>query len=198
MKIIYRKGNDPVNLITITGLFLILLFLALEPAAGQQRREEAHPLRERLFFGGSFGLQFGTFTDIEVSPVAGLWVLPRIGIAAGPVFRYYKNPYDHTTIYGGTGYIQYLFLQDFNNIIPVGIHAGLFFQLEDEALSLESAYFKNPNLNGRFLLNTILAGGGVRQPLGQRSSLNFIFLWALNDAGYGIYGNPEIRISVIF
>jgi len=198
MNKIYGKRNNPVNLIITTGLFLIIIISTVSPAAGQQKRDEPPPLKERLFFGGSFGLQFGTFTDIEVSPVAGLWVLPRIAIAAGPVFRYYKNPYDHTTIYGGTGYIQYLFLQDFNNIIPVGIHAGLFFQLEEEALSLESAYFKDPTLKGRFLLNTILAGGGIRQPLGQRSSLNFIFLWALNNYDYGIYGNPEIRISVIF
>jgi len=198
MKYIFGTKYDFVKVIRYSGLLVMLLSLTLTKATGQRPRNEVPPLKDRLFYGGSLGLQFGTFTDIEVSPIIGLWVLPRVGIAAGPNFRYYKDPYDHTTIYGGRAYIQYLFLQDINNIIPVGLHLGLFLHGEDEALSLESAFFKTPGSSGRFILNTFLAGGGVRQPLGQRSSLNFMFLWALNNSEYSIYGNPEIRISVIF
>jgi hypothetical protein len=198
MKYIFGIRYDFVKVFKCSGLLVILLTLTLTWANGQQTRKEVPPFKDRLFYGGSLGLQFGTFTDIEVSPIIGLWVLPRVGIAAGPNFRYYKDPYDHTTIYGGRAYIQYLFLQDINNIIPLGLHLGLFLHGEDEALSLESAFFKAPNSSGRFILNTFLAGGGVRQPLGQRSSLNFMFLWALNNSEYSIYGNPEIRISVIF
>lgn len=167
-------------------------------ANAQQTRKEVPPLKDRLFYGGSLGLQFGTFTDIEISPIIGLWVLPRVGIAAGPNFRYYKDPFGHTTIYGGRTYVQYLFLQDFNNIIPLGLHVGLFLHGEYEALSLESAYFRDPYSSGRFMINTFLAGGGIRQPLGSRSSLNLMFLWALTNSDYSFYGNPEIRISVIF
>ncbi len=66
-------------------------------------------------------------------------------------------------------------------------------------LSLESSYFKDPPYTSkRFLLNTFLAGGGVRQQLGPRSSMNLTFLWALNDSGYGIYGSPEIKVSFMF
>jgi hypothetical protein len=187
MKIIYMKRSGSVGLFKNIASTMILLLVAITTINGQQQRNEVPPLKDRLFFGGSFGLQFGTFTDIEVSPIVGLWVLPRIAVAAGPVFRYYKDPFDHTTIYGGTSYLQFLFIQDFNNL-----------QGEYEALSLESAYFRNPATSGRFLLNTLLAGGGIRQPLGTKAALNFIFLWALNDSGYGIYGNPEIRISVTF
>ncbi|MCK7533107.1 MAG: hypothetical protein MZV63_19755 [Marinilabiliales bacterium] len=48
------------------------------------------------------------------------------------------------------------------------------------------------------MLNTFLAGGGIRQMLGPRSSMNITFLWAFDDSGYGIYGNPEIRVSFMF
>jgi hypothetical protein len=198
MKYIFGTRYNFVKILKYSGLLVIFLSLTLTKTTGQRPRNEVPPLKDRLFYGGSLGLQFGTFTDIEVSPIIGLWVLPRVGIAVGPTFRYYKDPYDHTTIYGGRAYIQYLFLQDINNIIPVGLHLGLFLHAEDEALSLESAFFKAPGSSGRFILNTFLAGGGVRQPLGQRSSLNFMFLWALNNSEYSIYGNPEIRISVIF
>lgn len=182
-----------------TLIMVVILLICDAVTLGQKVRNDIPPIKERLFYGGGLGLQFGTVTDIEVTPVVGLWVLPRLGVAAGPTFRFYKNPYYRTTIYGGRSYLEYILLQDLDNIIPLGIHAGLFIHGEYEVLSLESALFKtDPNATGRFLVGTFLAGGGIRQPLGQRSSLNLTFLWALNDSGYAIYGNPEVRVSFIF
>jgi len=188
-----------------TGIIVkSILVAALVMFAGpsgmcQQARKDVPPLKERLFYGGGFGLQFGTVTDIELTPVIGLWVMPRLGVAAGPTFRYYKNPYYQTTIYGGRTYLEYIIIQDFDNVIPLGVHLGLFLHGEYEVLSLESKLFRNdPSATGRFLSGTFLAGGGIRQLIGQRSSLNLTFLWALNNSGYGIYGNPELRVSFIF
>src|SRR5512146_394918 len=112
-----------------TLIVLAILLFTGSAASGQQQQQAGKykpPLRERLFYGGGLGLQFGTITDIELSPIVGLWVLPRVGIAAGPSFRYYKNPYYRTAIYGGRTYVEYLILQDFNNMVPIGLHLGLF------------------------------------------------------------------------
>lgn len=179
---------------------VLLMLIAIFPATyGQKEKVEVPPLKERLFFGGNFGLQFGTITDIQFSPVIGLWLLPRLGVAAGPNFRYYKDPYDRTTIYGGRTYLQYIVVQDLNNVIPLGIHAGLFLHGEYEALNLESSVFKLPPYTSeRFMTHTILAGGGFSQRIGRRSSFNIMFLWALNDEGYGIYSSPEIRVGFSF
>jgi hypothetical protein len=198
MILIYKK-YDLIKVNKRICLLLILLFITISGIFGQQVKKETPPLKERLFYGGSFGLQFGTVTDIEFSPIIGIWLLPRIAVAAGPDFRYFKDPFDHTTIYGGKTYGEIVFLQDLNNIIPLGVHLGLFFHGEYEFLSLESSFFKSPPYDSeRFITNTFLAGGGIRQQIGRRSSLNLTFLWALNDSGYGIYGNPEIRVSFIF
>ena len=195
----YNKRYALLKKIRYSCLLLIFLFISISVIYSQETRRDAPPLKERLFYGGSFGLQFGTITDIEFSPIIGIWVLPRVAVAAGPNFRYFKDPWDHTTIYGGKSYIEFIFLQDLDNIIPLGLHLGMFLHVEDEALSLESSFFKTaPYDSKRFMVNTILAGGGIRQQIGQRSSLNLTFLWALNDSGYDIYGNPEIRISFIF
>jgi len=182
------------------ALFLaILLTGSCGLSSGQDRTRDIPPLKDRLFYGGNFSLQFGTFTDIEVSPVIGLWVLPRVAVAVGPDFQYYKVFSTSTVIYGGKSYIEVLFLQDLDNVIPLGIHLGLFLHGEYEALSLESAAFQTPPYDsGRFMTHTFLAGGGIRQQIGKRSSLNFTFLWTLNDPGYNIYGNPEIRVSFMF
>jgi hypothetical protein len=190
---------DTARIVRRNGLMILLLFGITYMITGQQNNREVPPLKERLFFGGNIGLQFGTYTNIDISPIIGLWVHPRIIVAAGPDFLYYKDPYNHTTIYGGKVYTEIIFLQDLNNMIPLGIHLGLFLHGEYEALSLESAYFAPARYDSeRFMVNTFLAGGGIRQQLGRRSSMNLTFLWAFNDSGYGIYGNPEIRVSFMF
>ena len=182
-----------------------LIYIALLSAfsatilSAQKTREVPPPLKERLFFGGNLGLMFGTITDIQISPVIGLWVLPRVAVAIGPDYRFYKDRYDRTNIYGGKGYLQFYVIQDINNLIPIGGHMGIFFHLEDEVLSLESAFWKYPPLTSkRFYINTVLAGGGISQQIGRRSSLNIMILWALNDTGYEVYSNPEMRVSFNF
>lgn len=178
---------------------LLFAFLTVSGIRAQTIKEQAPPISERIFFGGSFGLQFGTLTNIQVSPVVGLWLLPRLSIAAGPDFTYYKFYNDKTTMYGGKAYTQFVILQDLNNIVPLGIHMGMFFHLEDELLNLESAYWKNPPYaSERFNINTLLVGGGISQQLGRRSFMNVVLLWAVNDSGYQVYGEPEIRLSFNF
>jgi hypothetical protein len=185
---------------TLCALFaLVFLFSTFSVSYSQQVSNEVPPLRERMFFGGNFWLSFGTITDIQIAPVIGLWVLPRVAVAVGPNFRYYKDQYDETNIYGIKGYLQYVLLKDLNNLVPLGVHTGIFFHLEDEVLNLESSFWQyDPVATDRFTINTLLIGGGISQQLGRRSAMNFMVLWALNDSGYGVYSNPEIRISFNF
>jgi hypothetical protein len=165
----------------------------------QLTREEAPPLKERIFYGGSFGLQFGTLTDIQIAPVIGLWVLPRVAIAAGPDYRFYKYYTQKTQIYGVKTYAELTVLRNINSVIPIGTNTDIIFHVEDELLSLESAYFKDlPYKSDRFYLNTVLVGGGLSQQLGKRSFFNFLILWALDDSGYGVYNNPELRMTFLF
>ena len=177
---------------------ILILFSSFSIISGQKLRKEPPPFRERLFFGGNFGLQFGTITDIQFSPVIGFWILPRLSVAIGPDYRFYKDRYDRTNMYGGKGYLQFVVFQDINSVIPIGVHTGVFLHLEDELLSLESSFWKSPITTGRFNINTVLAGGGISQQTGRRSSLNIMVLWALNDSGYEVYSNPEIRVSFNF
>ncbi len=47
----------------------------------------------------------------------------------------------------------------------------------------------------RVNVNTVLGGVGISQQIGRRSAVNLMFLWVLDDSGYNLYNNPEIRIS---
>lgn len=156
--------------------------------------------RDRLFYGGSFGLMFGTVTDIQVAPVIGYWVLPRVAVAAGPSYRYYKDQVDKTALYGGRGYVQFVIVQDLNSVLPVGVHTGIFLHAEDELLSLKTSFWKNPPPyeTDRFYVNTLLVGAGLSQQIGKRATLNFMVLWPVSDMKYEIYSKPDLRISFIF
>ena len=172
-----------------------------------QKSENGTPaLKDRLFFGGNMGLMFGTITDIQISPVVGYWLLPRLAIAVGPTYRFFKSadyynqyPVDKTSIYGAKTYAQLVVIQDISSFIPMGSHTGIFLHIEDELLSLQANFWKYPlNPPGRFYLNTVLLGGGISQQIGRRSSMDFMVLWPLNESDYNIYNKPEIRISFIF
>ena len=199
MKIIDREyGRGKLRII----IFIILIFLSLSklPLSAQQERRDIPAIRDRLFYGGSMGLQFGSLTDIQLSPVIGFWILPRLSVAIGPDYEFLKNSYNgKTDIIGGSAYTQIVVIQDINNLIPIGMHYGIFLQAEDELLSLESLYWKMPPVSSeRFFINTPLAGAGLSQPIGKRASLNLAVLWTLETPEYDIYSNPEIRISFTF
>jgi hypothetical protein len=185
------------NLIMIACL--LIAFSTVAQDYGTREPEDNPPVRQRLFFGGSFGLQFGTVTNIEVSPLVGFWLLPRVAVGAGPSFQYYKDPFGRTTIYGGRAMLQLKLVQDLNNIIPLGLNTGIFVTGEYEALSLEKSFFiATPGSEGRFYYGSFLAGAGLSQPTGKRSSMNITFLWSLTGNEYGIHDTPEIRIEFYF
>jgi len=195
-----------------TLLFIFLLiFTSFSAASGQAVKgdqfpydqkptNDTPPVKDRLFYGGSFGLMFGTITDIQVSPVIGFWVLPRVAVAAGPTYRYYKDQIDRTALYGGRAYVQFVVIQDLGSLLHVGGHTGIFIHVEDELLSLKTSFWQNPPpyKSDRFYVNSVLAGAGLSQQIGRRSSLNFMLLWPLNETVYEIYTKPEMRISFIF
>jgi len=185
----------------ILSLNIAILLLTVASASAQigGRNMNKPPLTQRLTYGGSFGLQFGTITNIEVSPLIGVWLLPRLVVVAGPSWQYYKDPFDRTSLYGGRAFGRFMFVQDLNEILPLGLSLGFYVHAEYEALSLD-ADFWNPGLpqNTRIWEHNSLAGLGISQRLGMRSSFNISFLWSVTESEYQLYTNPEIRIDFLF
>jgi hypothetical protein len=204
MKITFRREHCKELRILLISVSCMILFSSLQaqvfgPEEESVTKKAAPLLRERFFYGGSLGLQLGSITDIQFSPVLGFWITPRLGVAAGPDYRYYKDPYARTVIFGGSVYTQFIVIQDLNNLIPLGMHYGFFAMVEDELLSLQTSFWKYPPYTSdRFFINTPLAGGGIKQPLGRKASLDLMVLWPLKTPDYDIYGNPVVRISIIF
>jgi hypothetical protein len=184
-------------------LFLLLSFLPVTLFAQQMEEEEKIRPIDRLFFGGNFGMQFGTITSIEISPLAGYYITPKLSAGAGIRFEYFKDkgyyaPYE-TTIYGGDIFTRYIIISNLGEGLNIGLNTGIFAQIEYEALSLEKMYFEPPyTQDGRFIVHSVLVGGGIIQPLGSRSAFLFSILYNLNETSRSPYSNPIIRVGFTF
>lgn len=191
------KGRQ---LVTKYHLLFVLIALFSASAHGQLRseRNSAPPLRERIIIGGNFSLQFGTYAYVDLSPTVGIWVLPRISLAAGPSYKYLKDPFGSTDAYGGKAYTRFVLIQDLDKLIPLGFRMSLYAHGEYERMSYRSDYFFTAYENNRFIQDFVLAGFGISQYVGIRSSVNISVLWVVNESEIQIYDSPEIRIGFTF
>jgi hypothetical protein len=103
-------------------------------------------------------------------------------LITGSTKKSYINYSSQTHIYGGKAYVEITVLRNINSVIPIGANTDIILHLENNLLSLESEFFRNPPLTSeRFLMNTVLGGPGISQQVGKRSALNILVLWALNE-----------------
>ena len=192
----------------IIGLLTLalILFTGLTPSSlFAQTEDEMEDLRpiDRIFFGGNFGLMFGTVTNIEISPIMGYYLTPRLAAGAGIKFEYFRDkgyyaPYK-TTIYGGNLFSRYTIIKNLGEGLNIGLNTGIFAQAEYEALSLERAYFEPPYTeDGRFIIHSVLVGGGLIQPVGRRSAFMITVLYNLNETARSPYSNPVVRVGFTF
>ncbi len=143
---------------------------------------------DRIYTGGGIGLQFGTQTFVNISPLVGYRLTEKFSVGLSATYLYYRykdyNPaYSYSSnIYGGSVFSRYL------------IFENLFAHVEYEVLRLE-ARDNVSRLLGTKDITSILVGGGYRQMIGDRSSINLMLLYNLNETTYSPYQNPIIRIS---
>lgn len=171
----------------------------VEPAKENQRKppekekeKPKTPWRDKVFFGGSFGLQFGTITLIDISPLVGIRLTRQLQIGTGFSYKYFKNnryrpPYS-TTILGGRFFARYQVIDN------------LFLHLEHESFGFETRDSTGRKIGRRWYHN-VLVGGGYSQPLGRRSALNIFILYNLNHrpSRPSVYSSPWItRIDITF
>ena len=184
--------------LTISTVFFFFIVISIVAQTGGGRSGTAR----RHFFGGNFGLQFGSITNIEVSPIAGYRIFPWLSVAAGPKYQLYGENYAgfkfNTHIYGGRTFVRIMVIGDIDEFIPLGFHGGLFAHVEYEALNLERQYFDLSGSEGRFWLHSVLAGGGLSQPISERASVNIMILWNLNETANSLYNNPIIKFGINF
>lgn len=152
----------------------------------QPKEKNKIPFKDRVYLGGSLGLQFGNPTYIDISPLAGYKFTEKItaGVGVTYIYYHYKDSYlnYNTSIYGGSVFGRYFFIPN------------LFAHAEVELLNME---LFNTNTYEYYRKNIIspLVGGGYIQRIGNNSGIYLLLLYNLNDSAESPYNNPIIRVG---
>lgn len=162
---------------------------SLPPSEAEQEEVEA-PLRhiDRMYFGGSFGLQFGTYTNISLLPIIGYKVTEKLRVGAGAVYHYIGYRGNSYSSYGARAFTQ----MEFFNIGDGAVlgHAEVEF--------LNTRYEDTYGYIGdeRTLLTLPLVGVGYRQRISDKASLDMLLLYNVNNRVSGNpYSNPVFRVG---
>jgi hypothetical protein len=193
-----------------TSILAILLIFSTLSISAQGRVKEDKTFSEKIFFGGSIGMAFGTVTRVDILPEVGMWVVPQWAIGIGGRYTFRKerfnaigeqiNPYK-AHIWGLSGFTEILPIPDLDKAFNIGIKGGIIFYGEWEGLYLDRSLL-DPNAavpKGKGWVHLFLVGGGYRVPLGERAALNLLVLWDLTNNAYSPYTtNPLLRLSISF
>jgi hypothetical protein len=171
----------------ITYSIIIVVFFVFSMNAQDSTMIRKHPpkknFKDRLFTGGNIGLQFGTVTFIDVSPLIGYRITDKISAGVGATYQYYRYKdrfYDFSTnVYGGRVFGRYFFTE------------YLFGHAEYEYLNLEAFDF----FRRRVDVNSVLVGAGYFQRFSENSGVTAMLLYNFTEDRYTPYINPIFRIG---
>ena len=144
-------------------------------------------IMDKIRLGGSFGLSVGTITNINISPMIGLQLTPKLTLGTGLIYQYYKSTFPgfnyQNNIFGGRVFGLY------------NISNGINAHVEYEAVSQKYLDIND----GRYkptLLNSFLVGGTYSQPTGGRL-VRAINLSVLYNLSYNSQVNPTAPLQNI-
>jgi hypothetical protein len=142
---------------------------------------------DRLRVGGSFGLSFGSITNIDISPILALQVTPKLTTGAGLIYQYYKSIIPgfnyQDNIYGGRVFGMYTIFDAFNAHVEYETMNRKYLDIND----------------GRYKptwINSFLVGGTYSQPTGGRL-IRAVNLSILYNLSYNNQLNPSTPLQNI-
>jgi hypothetical protein len=156
------------------SLFLVFSFLLISGMAFSQGKDnslEGVPFKERIVTGGGFGLGFGSSQDfISVSPVIGYSLTKKLIAGTGLTYRYTNfkaiRPSVKLTDYAVNPFARYM------------VYNGFFVQAEYEYLNYELPFISGSSVEtSRQNFDSVMAGGGVIQPLGRNLAFYAMVLY---------------------
>jgi len=149
----------------------------------EDTKDTKHFDRKKFFTGGNFGLQFGTLTLINLSPLFGYNINDKLKAGIGGTYIYLNDKssfggYTANT-FGGRVFFRYLFFQNF------------FAHTEYEVLN-GNWFVGEPRRN----VTSLFIGGGLAQQIGKNGTANILLLYNLNQGIFSPYtSNPIIRVG---
>lgn len=181
------------------ALFFIFQGIAQSSNNESTNPYKGMPLKERLFFGGDFGLSFGDITYVRIAPIVGYHVSPKIGFGGGPSYQYWRFNYLSPNGPASTQ-TQIIGLNTFMRWFPF---ESVFVQSDFELLNLKSS-FRDPNSSffdeqvSRVNVPVWLIGGGYVQRSGRSGFMLGVFYDLIQDRNSPYGRDLIIRAGMFF
>lgn len=177
--------NSKFRIMALVGLF----FISNHSFSQREIYGDSTSFRDRLYYGGNLGLQFGTFTMIDVSPLVGVMITSKLSGGFGGTFQYFDdNRFQggQGTSYGGRVFGRY-------NILP-----NIFTHVEYESINWNAYNFFLEDFR-RTWTKALFVGGGYFAPFGSRGGANFTFLYnVFHNNRNSYYAEPYvIRVGFV-
>lgn len=165
---------------------VLLLSLAATMAFAQWGEEEMSDkpsIRERIFTGGGFGASFSSYYSyVSVSPLIGYKITNRLAGGVQVTYRYtnYKNyrPAINTNDFGVSPFVRF------------SVYGPLFLHAEYEYLNYEFPVSSKETV--RMSFNSVMAGGGLFQPIGRRAGFYLLALYNFSYQANSPYDSPLV------
>lgn len=167
------------------GILMLVSFQGLAQRDFEEGDEVS--FKDRLYFGGNFGLQFGSVTFIDVSPLVGYMITPKLSAGVGFTYQYYSftDPFSikrSFNIYGGRLFGRYNISEQF------------FAYSEYESIGIP--YIASDNSEQRDWVPAFYVGGGYVQRFGNRGGIGITALYNLLYSDRAISNSPfTIRVG---
>ncbi len=177
----------------------------------KKKKKSEETFAQKLIIGGGIGLAFGDYTNIAVTPVIGYRITDNFSAGIGLGYQYVKitnffeverpgtnGVYDYydlkANLFSASLWARYIVWRN------VFVHA----ELEQNFMNFKIPAYDQSG-SGNIVESTqkydapcILLGAGYRQPLGDRSSVNFMLLYDVLQDKYSPYGKqPFLKIQFL-
>ncbi|MEI6948508.1 hypothetical protein V9K67_15040 [Paraflavisolibacter sp. H34] len=180
--------------------FTLLLASVASFAQDREDREEDGKgfQRNRLFVGGNFGLSFGSYTFINVSPQVGYHFTDHFAAGAGVNFQYAglkeEDGNGRTVSKTSQGVAG---LNVFGRVYPI---RQFMFQVQPEAnyvFGKDVLYYTDPRQEYKFskIVPSLLAGGGLVLPSGRGAMIVSVFYDVLQRPNSPYFNKPIFNFT---
>lgn len=163
---------------------LIIVLAAIFMVSGSFAQESQNSnFKDNFFVGGGLGAGFGTYTFVNISPIIGYRITPRLSAALRLMYQYTTYDYYYSgdkvnfsgNDYGVGGFIRFM------------VKGPFYLQGEYEHMNYEDVnYYDGSTIRSSF--DSYMAGAGVAQPIGGKA---FFFLTAMYNFAYNNISNSN-------
>ncbi len=139
--------------------------------------------RGDIFYGGGISASFGSVDYVELSPMIGTHITPRISTGVSVLYRYRNDE----------RYGRKLTSNDYGFALFARYRLTPSFYLETDYEYLDHEFISSSSDSRRRQYHSFLAGGGMITPLSANSAMYMSVLYNLNyDEDNTPYGDPWV------